>query len=126
MNAWVFSHQLGVVSVQDLEKKSTISIRIFGSLRQYIEDQGLSPSFEKEIDAKETSALDLAKEILIPPEKIEAVFRNGRIINIYDPVFPGDRVAFCPYGTPGPYRVFLGMAKENEKRKNRERSNTNE
>jgi len=25
-------------------------------------------------------------------------------------------VAFFPYGTPGPYRVFLGMAKENVKR----------
>ena len=112
--------------MQDLEKKSTISIRIFGSLRQYIEDQGLDPSFEMEIEAKETSALDLAKEIMIPPEKVEAVFRNGRIINIYDPVFPGDRVAFCPYGTPGPYRVFLGMARENEKRKHRERSNSNE
>jgi len=112
--------------VQDLEKQATISVRIFGSLRQFIEDQGLSASFEKEISTKEISAYDLAREILIPPEKIEAVFRNGLIINIYDPVYPGDRVAFCPYGTPGPYRVFLGMARENEKRKNKERSKTNE
>ena len=112
--------------MQDLETKATISVRIFGSLRQYVETQGLSPSFEKEISSTEISALELAKEILIPPEKIEAVFRNGRIINIYDPVFPGDRVAFCPYGTPGPYRVFLGMARENEKRKHRERSHKNE
>jgi hypothetical protein len=126
MNDWVFSLRLEVVKMQDLEKKATIFIRIFGSLRQYIEDQRLSASFEKEIHSKEISAYDLAKEISLPPEKIEAVFRNGRIINIHDPVFPGDRVAFCPYGTPGPYRVFLGMARENEKRKHRERSNMNE
>ena len=24
-------------------------------------------------------------------------------------VSPGDRVAFVPYGTPGPHRVFLGL-----------------
>lgn len=112
--------------MKNLDKKAALSIRVFGSLRQYIEDQGLSPSFEKEIHSTEISALDLAMDLSIPTEKIEAVFRNGRIINIYDPVFPGDRVAFCPYGTPGPYRVFLGMARENEKRKLRERSNRNE
>jgi hypothetical protein len=126
MNGWVSSHRLEGVNVQDLENKTAISIRVFGSLRQYIEEKGMNASFEKEISSKEISALDLAKDVFIPPEKIEAVFRNGRIINIYDPVFPGDRVAFCPYGTPGPYRVFLGMARENDKRKHRERSNRNE
>jgi len=29
-------------------------------------------------------------------------------------------VAFFPYGTPGPYRVFLGMARENKERELRE------
>jgi hypothetical protein len=24
-------------------------------------------------------------------------------------ISPGDRVAFVPYGTPGPHRVFLGL-----------------
>jgi hypothetical protein len=126
MNDWGFFHLSEEDKRMNSGKTSGITIRIFGSLRQYIEDQGLSASFEREISTAEISAYDLAREILIPPEKIEAVFRNGRIINIYDPVYPGDRVAFCPYGTPGPYRVFLGMARENEKRKNKERSNTNE
>ena len=52
---------------------------------------------------------------------IEAVFRNGRVTNIYDRVMPGDRLAFVPYGTPGPYRVFLGMVRENKERQRRER-----
>ena len=101
------------------EKKENITIRVFGSLRPYLEDQGLETTLEKEIAATGITAHDLAGKISIPPDKIEAVFRNGRIINIYDPVFPGDRIAFCPYGTPGPYRVFLGMARENEERKKR-------
>lgn len=43
---------------------------------------------------------------------IEAVFINGKA---YQPeeglVKPGDRVAFIPPGTPGPYRVLLGIKK---------------
>jgi len=42
------------------------------------------------------------------------------LINIYVPVSPGDRLALCPYGTPGPYRVFLGMVRENRERAKRE------
>ena len=34
---------------------------------------------------------------------------------------PGDRVAFFPHGTPGPYRAFLGILRENRKRAKRER-----
>lgn len=102
-------------------KKEKITVRVFGSLRQYTEDQGLEASFEKDTGSTEIPADELARELSIPLDKIEAVFRNGRIINIYDPIYPGDRVAFCPYGTPGPYRVFLGMARENEKRKEREK-----
>ena len=106
--------------MKDSKEERAISIRIFGSLRAYAEEHGIKTSFEKDIKIPEISAYDLAKEIFLPPDKIEAVFRNGRIINIYDPVLPGDRVAFCPYGTPGPYRVFLGIARENEERKRRE------
>ncbi|OPX36823.1 MAG: hypothetical protein B1H13_13835 [Desulfobacteraceae bacterium 4484_190.3] len=40
------------------------------------------------------------------------------------PVHPGDRIAFLPYGTPGPYRAFLGIWREGKKaetkRKNEE------
>jgi hypothetical protein len=67
------------------------------------------------------SAYDCALQLGLPPTKIEAVFRNGKVINIYDSVFPGDRLAFAPFGTPGPYRVFLGMFRENKKRVRREK-----
>ena len=64
-------------------------------------------------------------ELHIPPKEIEAVFVNGSVKNIYDSVFPGDRVAFIPYGTPGPYRVFLGMARENIERARHEKTMAN-
>ena len=100
---------------------NTISIRIFGFLRKYMDEQGLPYALEKEIDPKGRAACDIALELGLPPKEVEGVFVNGSIENIYDPVFPGDRVAFLPYGTPGPYRVFLGMARENVERARREK-----
>jgi len=102
------------------ENRHTVNISIFGFLRHYMDKQGLTYALEREIALDGETAFDIAKGLSIPPEKIEAVFCNGRVINIYDPVFPGDRVAFFPFGTPGPYRVFLGMARENRERARRE------
>ena len=103
------------------KKQNTVSIRIFGFLRRYMDEQGLPYALERAIPEGGQSAHDLARELSLPPEKIEAVFCNGHVINIYDSVGPGDRVAFFPFGTPGPYRVFLGMARENLERARREK-----
>ena len=101
-------------------KQQPVTIRIFGFLRSHMDAQGMPYTLEKPIPAKGCTAHDIVAMLSLPPEKVEAVFRHGRVINIYDPVFPGDRLAFCPYGTPGPYRVFLGMVRENRKRARRE------
>ncbi len=99
----------------------TVSVHIFGFLRTHVDSQGLSYAFEKEIAQEGETAYDIARELRIPPEKIEGIFLNGRVKNIHDLVFPGDRLAFFPQGTPGPYRVFLGMARENVERARREK-----
>jgi hypothetical protein len=98
-----------------------ISIRVYGFLRQYLDKQQLPYVLEREIPGGGSPASEVAQKLSLPLDKIEAVFCNGRIINIYDSVRPGDRVAFFPHGTPGPYRVFLGMARENRARIQRER-----
>lgn len=97
-----------------------IAVKAFGFLRDQLNAIGLP--FEAEISAAEEGmiASALAEKMCLPLSKIEAVFRNGSVINIYDRVFPGDRVAFFPPGTPGPYRVFLGIVRENLKRKDHE------
>jgi hypothetical protein len=103
-----------------LSDQSTINIRVFGSLRRYMDAKGLSYSLERTVPMEGLRADLAALDLGIPVEEIEAVFRNGRVINIYDLVFPGDRVSFFPHGTPGPYRVFLGFARENLERARRE------
>lgn len=103
------------------DEKANVDIGVFGLLRRHMDAQGLSYNVQKEIARKGEAAYDIARALQLPPEEIEAVFLNGRVINIYDRVFPGDRVAFFPYGTPGPYRVFLGMARENVERERLEK-----
>ena len=97
-----------------------VDIHIFGFLRDCMDEQGMPYRIEKEIPREGRIAYDIVKELRLPMEKVESVFRNGKVINIYDPVFPGDRVALFPHGTPGPYRVFLGIARENAERARRE------
>jgi hypothetical protein len=106
--------------MSDIAKQQPVSIRIFGFLRSHMDAQGLPYALEKTIPEEGCAAYDIVTMLSLPPEKVEAVFRNGQVINIYDPVFPGDRLAFAPYGTPGPYRVFLGMVRENRERSRRE------
>ncbi|MEA2014496.1 MAG: MoaD/ThiS family protein [Thermodesulfobacteriota bacterium] len=103
------------------QSSPTVSVRVFGFLQAYMDKQGLPCVFEKEIPRRGRTAYDIACELQIPPEEIEGIFLNGSVKNIYDPVFPGDRVAFFPKGTPGPYRIFLGIARENVERVRREK-----
>jgi hypothetical protein len=96
-------------------------MRVFGSLRQFLDRGGSSQPFERIIPDEGLSAHDCAVQLGLPTEKIEAVFCNGKVINLYDQVLPGDRLAFAPFGTPGPYRVFLGMFREKKERERREK-----
>jgi len=102
-------------------KGQTVTVRIFGFLRRYMDEQGLPYTLERNVPGEGCTAHDLARRLFIPPEKIEAVFCNGEVINIYDSIFSGNRVSFFPHGTPGPYRVFLGMARENRERARRKK-----
>ena len=97
-----------------------VAIHIFGFLRRYMDERGLPYVLTEEVPNEGMSAYDLVERLSIPPEKVEAVFKNGQVINIYDFVSPGDRVALLPHGTPGPYRFFLGMDRENRERAKRE------
>jgi len=96
-------------------------VKVFGALRTILDKQGMD--YEQEVDMAPGGipAVKVVEKLGIPVNMVEAVFRNGKIINIYDMVYPGDRIGLFPFGTPGPYRVFLGMLRENAKRKELEK-----
>jgi molybdopterin converting factor small subunit len=90
---------------------------MFGLLHLLRSEQGLPSLVEVQVPDEGTTARKLALEIGLPCDMIEGAFVNRTVYGIDHPVMPGDRVAFVPYGTPGPHRVFLGLYKaglENE------------
>ena len=105
--------------MEETGKGQTVTVRVFGFLQRYMDEQKLPYALERSVPGEGCTAHDLARRLSIQPEEIEAVFCNGGVINIYDTIFPGDRVGFFPHGTPGPYRVFLGMVRENRERARR-------
>ena len=88
---------------------SSVTVRIFGSLRPLRTARGLPYALDVAVPRGGIVARDLAVSLGLPPEKIEGVFVNHGLHGIGVRVSPGDRVAFVPYGTPGPHRVFLGI-----------------
>jgi len=88
-----------------------VTVRMFGLLHLLRSEQGLPSTVEVEIPDEGTTGRRLAEEIGLPCDRIEGVFVNRTVYGIDHPIMPGDRVAYVPYGTPGPHRVFLGLYK---------------
>lgn len=103
--------RVGGHPVNENTEPGVVNIRLFGFLRSFVKEKGLPALFDKTVPPEGKSGLEVATELGLPLEKIEAVFINGLIRQLDAKIHPGDRVAFVPSGTPGPYRVLLGMVK---------------
>lgn len=95
----------------------TIHIRMLGFLYTYRRKQGLETSFELSLPPEGKSALEIARELELPIDRIEAVFCNNTIYSLDHRIMPGDSVAFVPHGTPGPHRYTLGIKQAGDKHK---------
>ena len=103
------------------EENQSVTVRVFGFLRRYLDESGLPYVLTEAVPREGISAYDLVKRLSIPPKEVEGVFKNGQVVNIYDLINQGDRVALLPHGTPGPYRFFLGIDRENRERARKEK-----
>ncbi len=93
---------------------SAVEVRGFGDILKIFQERNWPLPLSFELNEPTTTG-ELAKMLDLPYDKIEVVFVNGLANGMDYPVKPGDRVAFVPPGTPGPYRVFLGFVqKKNE------------
>lgn len=90
------------------DNKSTIEVRGFSFIKEIFDERGWSFPVILPLEV-ECTAKELADKMDLPSEKIEAAFINGVAGPLDRTVQPGDRVAFIPPGTPGPYRVILGI-----------------
>ncbi|MFZ5597598.1 MAG: MoaD/ThiS family protein [Bacillota bacterium] len=95
------------------KNKQKVEVRGFSFIKEIFDKRGLTFPFYVDLDG-ECSASELARRLEIPEEMIEGVFINGIAGGVDRTVSPGDRVAFVPPGTPGPYRVILGLYKKKD------------
>ncbi len=86
-----------------------VTVRMFGSLRDLRMQRGLPGVVRTGVDPGGAPARQLAIELGLPLDGIEAVFCNHTAYGLDHIIMPGDRVAFVPFGTPGPWRILLGL-----------------
>lgn len=85
-----------------------IEVRAFSFLKRVFDERKLTQPLKIEWP-KPAPARLLIEKLRLNPEEIEAIFLNGAARHLEDVIYPGDRVALVPPGTPGPYRVLLGF-----------------
>lgn len=90
--------------------QTNTTVRMFGALHTFRREQGLESTTEVSVPHGGCAACDLARELELPLEKIEAVFVNHRVRGLDHLIQAGDRVAFIPTGIPGPGRFLLGIS----------------
>jgi sulfur carrier protein ThiS len=104
-------------SLQEPRLMTTILFNAFSFLQKKLEDRKLA-CVDAPLDiAKGASVEDLLAQMHLSPGDVEAVFVNGLVRSVDTVLTDGDRVALVPPGSPGPYRVLLGMVREKRKRK---------
>jgi hypothetical protein len=94
-----------------MTENGQVHVRLFGDLRAFRRERGLPLEMDAQVPAAGIAAGDLASQLGLPVESIEGVFCNRVVHGLGHVIVPGDRVAFVPYGTPGPHRFFLGLYK---------------
>lgn len=86
----------------------TIELRGFAKLYHVFKEKGLGfPEYYEVNDG--ITGKQLIQDLGLGPEDVEAIMVNGCVFNMKNLIKPGDRVAILPPGTPGPYRVILGI-----------------
>ena len=92
-----------------------ITFNAFTFLRSKLASKGLGYSNVRLEVPDGISVADLVTHLGLAQEDVEAAFVNGRVLAKDTVLQNDDRVGLVPPGTPGPYRVLLGIADiENE------------
>ena len=86
-----------------------ITFNAFSFLQKKLKEKNIPYADARVSIASETTARDLIFQMQLTEKEVEAVFVNGRVQALETVLKDQDRVAFVPYGTPGPYRVLLGF-----------------
>ena len=87
----------------------SILFNAFSFLKKQLEEKNIPCTNVQVSFSKGQSVRDILKDMQIAETDIEGVFVNGKIAPITTLLNDGDRIAAFPPGTPGPYRLLLGI-----------------
>ncbi|WDP88373.1 MAG: MoaD/ThiS family protein [Desulfobacter sp.] len=87
----------------------TITFNAFSFLQKKLKKKQIAYQNAQLEIAKDSTPADLIRQMGLGKDEVEVVFLNGKVVPFDTPIRDGDRLAFVPQGTPGPYRVFLGF-----------------
>jgi hypothetical protein len=86
-----------------------VTVKMFGVLQALRRERGLPSEVSIEVPVEGMPAREIARQLQLPLERIEGVFRNHVVHGLREVIVPGDAIAFVPRGTPGPHRFSLGL-----------------
>ncbi len=94
---------------EDRDNIMNITFNAFSFARSELKKKGIEcVNVPRELK-DDMSAQDFIDELGFEEGKIEAVFINGTVLPKSTILKDGDRVALLPPGTPGSYRLILGI-----------------
>lgn len=86
-----------------------ICFKAFSFLQSELKSAGLE-SFNECMEISDGwNVEEVISHLGLDKSHVEAAFVNGRVAPFSTPLNDGDRLALVPPGTPGPYRVLLGI-----------------
>ena len=92
----------------------TITFNAFSFLRKKLKEQNI-PYVEAPMEFPDGfTPQDIIEQFGFKDDEVEAVFINRKVQSKDTVLKDGDRIALLPPGTPGSYRLVLGIKKAKE------------
>ena len=91
-----------------------ITFNAFSFLRKRLKEQGIAYVEALMEFPDGFTPKDIIKKFGFEDGEVEAVFVNRKVKPMETPIKDGDRIALLPPGTPGSYRLILGIKKMEE------------
>jgi len=90
-----------------------ITFNAFSFIRDKLKKNGIDDFVNAKINIPKDSSINsfIEHTLQLRKEDVEAVFLNGKVVPKETIIQNKDRIALVPPGTPGSYRLMLGMKK---------------
>lgn len=89
----------------------TVDFSAFMFLQAKLKERGIDHTNARREIPDDTTVDEFLAGLGLGADDVEAVFVDGKVVPGDTRLSDGNRLALVPPGSPGPYRVLLGMVK---------------